>query len=62
MQQFKRRRRRWDTGGLTANNNHAGGVEDLRNHAVVESQRQKERENKSRKSRETRQFNSDDPG
>ena len=43
-QQCKRRRRRWDTGGLTANNNHAGGVEDLRNHAVVESQRQKKRE------------------
>ena len=36
-----KRRRRWDTGGLTANNNHAGGVEDLRNHAVVESQRPK---------------------
>ena len=30
-----------DTGGLTANNNHAGGVEDLRNHAVVKSQRPK---------------------
>ena len=40
-QQCKRRRRRWDTGGLTANNNHAGGVEGLRNHAVVESQRPK---------------------
>ena len=39
-----KRRRRWDTGGLTANNNHAGGVEDLRNHAVVKSQRPKERE------------------
>ena len=38
-----KRRRRWDTGGLTANNNHAGGVEDLRNHAVVKSQRPKER-------------------
>ena len=36
-----KRRRRWDTGGLTANNNHAGGVEDLRNHVVVESQRPK---------------------
>ena len=40
-QQQCKRRRRWDTGGLTANNNHAGGVEDLRNHAVVESQRPK---------------------
>ena len=30
-----------DTGGLTANNNHAGGVEDLRNHAVVKSSRPK---------------------
>ena len=40
-QQCKRRRRRWDTGGLTANNNHAGGVEGLRNDAVVESQRPK---------------------
>ena len=30
-----------DTGGLTANNNHAGGVEDLRNHVVVKSQRPK---------------------
>ena len=42
-QQQCKRRRRWDTGGLTANNNHAGGVEDLRNHAVAESQRPKER-------------------
>ena len=36
-----KKKRRWDTGGLTANNNHAGGVEDLRNHVVVESQRPK---------------------
>ena len=34
-QQYKRRNRRWDTGGFTANNNHVGGVERLRNHAVV---------------------------
>ena len=36
-----KRRRRWDTGGLTANNNHAGGVAGIRNHAVVESRRPK---------------------
>ena len=42
-----KRRRRWDTGGLTANNNHVGGVEDLRNHAVVESQRQKKKRDRA---------------
>ena len=49
VQQFKRRRGRWDTGGLTANNNHAGGVEDLRNHAVVKSQRPEKREREEQK-------------
>ena len=48
-QQFKRRR--WDTGGLTANNNHAGGVEGLRNHAVAESQRPESEKGSDRKPR-----------